>query len=671
MCGIAGIVNLLPGEPPSEAQLLRMLGAIRHRGPDEFGILLDAHAGLGNARLKIVDLAAGQQPIGNEDKDLWIVFNGEVFNHVEIREELERRGHRFATRCDTEVVLHAFEEYGPDCLLRFNGQFAIAIWNIRERSLFLARDRWGKRPLMFTQVGGTLRFASEIKAILAPGGITTRLDPAVVDQVLSFWCPLRGMTAFEGIRELPPGHYLVADRRGVTLRSYWSLDFEGAADDACGSRDGELIGEFRRLMEESARIRLRADVPVGAYLSGGLDSSVIAALVRREVGGALRTFSIAFEDEHFDESVHQRRMADHLGTEHQTVWARREDIASVFPDVIWHTEVPVTRTAPAPMFLLSREVHRSGFKVVLTGEGADEFLGGYDLFKEAAVRRFWARRPGSRFRPALLRRLYPDIPALANAGSSFAEAFFGADLTSTSHPHYSHLVRWRNNRRIRRFLTPEAAAAGAATLEASLAQISLPEGYDRWSPLQKGQFLEADIFLSQYLLSSQGDRMAMAHSVECRHPFLDPHVVEFCNRLPDRMKLRGLQDKVVLRKLAKDLIPEEILSRRKRPYRAPIHRCFTGVGAPEYVRSLLSPKSLREVGIFHPEAVVALLRKLDSGGPCGETDDMALAAILSTQILHERFVRCPDWPSPITQHDRIKLVQIPQSASETRQPSSV
>jgi asparagine synthase (glutamine-hydrolysing) len=392
MCGIAGVLDLAGRDAPDEAVVRRMLGTIRHRGPDEFGIYLGRSVAMGNARLSIVDLEGGQQPIGNEDGRYWIVFNGEIFNHPELRQDLEARGHRFATHCDTEVIVHLYEEEGPACLRRLNGQFAIALWDEREQSLFLARDRVGVRPLFYTRGNGRLGFASEIKALLAVPGVQAEPDPASLAEVFTYWSPLSPHTCFRGIREVPPGHYLLARHGQVTVSRYWQATF----DEAPASTDGPIepyVEQLRDLLVDATRIRLRADVPVGAYLSGGLDSSLIASFVRDVGVTRLDTFSISFSDPRFDESAYQLRMAEALGTDHQVVYATHADIGRVFPDVVWQTETPLVRTAPAPMFLLSKLVRDHRYKVVLTGEGADEFLAGYDIFKEAKVRRFWARQP--------------------------------------------------------------------------------------------------------------------------------------------------------------------------------------------------------------------------------------------------------------------------------------
>jgi asparagine synthase (glutamine-hydrolysing) len=646
--------NLRSQRRVTEKDLRQMLAMIRHRGPDEFGIYLDGPVGLGNARLSIIDLSTGQQPIASEDRNLWIVFNGEIFNYIELRPELEARGHQFTTSSDTEVLLHAYEEFGPECLERLNGQFAFAIWNQREQTLFLARDRLGVRPLFYTLSQGDLIFGSEIKAILADRRVRAEIDPAVLDQIFTCWSPLAPRTVFRDIVEVPPGHYLLAGKGKVVVKNYWQIDFTPADSGQPPKSLENYEEEFSQLLVDAAKVRLRADVPVGAYLSGGLDSSIIASIIRNFTSNHLDTFSIAFDDVNFDESVFQRRMADYLGTEHQVIRATHADIGRVFPDVIWHTEVPLMRTAPAPMFLLSQLVRDSGFKVVLTGEGADEFLAGYDVFKEAKIRRFWAQEPDSKFRHLLLKRLYPDIANLSRNNSSFLAAFFREDLTAVERPGYSHAIRWRNNRRTCRFFSSEVRQTAAQSFDQLLEQ-QLPAQFHEWGGLARAQCLEIKIFLSQYLLSSQGDRMAMAHAVEGRYPFLDYRVVAFCNQLPANLKLRGLTEKYLLKRLGRKWLPSEIWQRPKRPYRAPIHRSFFNAGAPDYVREMLSPESLARTGLFNPAAVGQLVNKAGQDGVLGETDEMALVGILSTQLVHHQFIDNFKLPPPLSESDPVKV----------------
>ncbi|MCE5280571.1 MAG: asparagine synthase (glutamine-hydrolyzing), partial [Deltaproteobacteria bacterium] len=404
MCGIAGIID--HSTPTEKEHLLRrMLGLIRHRGPDAFGIYLNDRVGLGSARLSILDLAGGDQPIHNEDKTVWIVYNGEVFNYPDLREELERAGHRFYTKTDTEILVHLYEDMGPELLSKLNGQFAFALWDCREQVLMLARDRMGIRPLFYHFENGRLLFGSEIKTIFADRSVTRELNVQTLSDIFTCWSPLGDATAFKGIRQLLPGHCALYRNGRLETRPYWKLSFSG---DGHGERPFESYREeLSALLHDATKIRLRADVPVGAYLSGGLDSTYVTALVKKHFNNRLRTFSVSFSDERFDEAPFQLKAVDALQTDHRMIRCTDKDIGETLPKVVWHTEVPMTRTAPVPLYMLSGLVRENNFKVVLTGEGSDEIFAGYDIFKEDRVRRFWAREPESALRPLLLRRLYP------------------------------------------------------------------------------------------------------------------------------------------------------------------------------------------------------------------------------------------------------------------------
>ncbi len=639
MCGIAGIFNYSNEEHVRSVVLNRMLAAIRHRGPEVSGVYLGEQVGLGHDRLSIIDLDGGLQPISNEDGAIWVACNGEIFNYLELRKELLDRGHTFRTKSDSEVIIHLYEEMGPECLQHLIGQYAFAIWDARKRRLMLARDRFGVRPLYYALHNGTLIFASEIKGLLASGLIEAKLDHQALDQIFTYWCPLPGFTSFQGVAELPPAHYMVVEAgKSNSMHRYWSLDFSAGSDQAAQSEQ-YYVDRLLELLVDATRLRLRADVPVGAYLSGGLDSSAIAAIVRRYTSNHLKTFSIAFHDKHFDERSHQQRMADHLGTEHVSMECTTNDIAEVFPEVVWHTEVPLLRTAPAPMFMLSKLVHREGFKVVLTGEGSDEALGGYDIFKEAKVRRFWASNSASAFRPLLLRKLYGDVRGMSSTSQAYLQAFFRNGLTETDNPYYSHLVRWRSTAHIKRLFSAETRAALEGYDGTSLLDTALGGLQQGWDKLSKAQYIESSLFMSQYLLSSQGDRVAMAHAVEGRFPFLDHRLVEFAAGIPSHLRLRGLNEKYVLKRAVSDLLPSQLLDRTKRPYRAPIRDAFLGPDAPEYVRDLLSPSAVSQARIFDPAAVEMLVRKCLTAPAIGEMDSMALVGILSTQLLHRQFVK--------------------------------
>ena len=636
MCGIIGTADWSGNHPPDVGLLRRMLRIIHHRGPDEYGLYIDNQVGIGCARLSIIDLSTGQQPISNEDQSLWIVFNGEIFNYLELRVGLERAGHRFSTHTDTEVIVHLYEDLGPQCLQHLNGQFAIAIWDTRNEALFLARDRVGICPLFYAPLTGGLAFGSEVKALLLEPRIAARLDPQGLAQAFTFWAPLAPRTIFQGVMELPPGHYLQARAGSVVVSRYWELTFPPVGSEQQLSEE-DAVSQLRYLLADATRLRLRADVTVGSYLSGGLDSTFIAALIRQQIPDSLCTFSIAFEDPAFDERAYQEIATAFLDTDHRRAECMTADVGRVFPEVIWHTEAPVLRTSPAPMYLLSRLVHDNHIKVVLTGEGSDEFLGGYDIYKEDKIRRFWARQPDSAWRPLLFQRLYPYIADLSRSRSSYLAAFFGQGLADVNQPGNSHYLRWRNTARVQRFFSAELQES-LATYDPVAEFLSRLNGaVHRSDSLAQAQYIEATTFMSAYLLSSQGDRMLSANSVEGRFPFLDHRVIEFCNRLPPHLKIRGLREKYILKKSAHGLLPPPIYKRFKQPYRAPIHTAFF-VAPLDYVQTLLSAEALGASGYFDPQGVERLKRKCAAGGHISETEDMALVGILSTQLVHHHFV---------------------------------
>lgn len=622
----------------------RMANALTHRGPDESGVLVldqipgsPVSAGLSHARLSIVGLADGQQPMSSADGFLAISFNGEIFNYVELREEAIARGRRFRTGSDTEVILHLYEEMGLDCLELLNGDFAFAIWDGRRRQMVVARDRMGVRPVYHTMRDGVFYFASEVKSLLTVPGIEAEIDPIALDQIFTLWAPIAPRTPFRGIDELAPGHCMIVDADGIRNKPYWSLTFpdHDAARDERSEED--VAEELAALLDDATRIRLRADVPVGAYLSGGLDSSIISALAAKHVPDRLRTFSVTFDSTEHDESAFQQEMVRALGTQHSSISCGDSDIATIFLEVIAYTERPVIRTAPAPLHLLSRLVRDEGFKVVLTGEGADEIFAGYDIFKEAAVRRFCARQPGSQMRPHLFRKLYPYLPGLQRQSPDYLAAFFGAGADSLDDPLFSHRPRLRGTAAAKLFYSGDLRATlGEYDATAEMAS-RLPADFKRWHPLHQGQYLETLFLLPGYILSSQGDRVAMAHGVEGRFPFLDHRLVEFASRIPPGMKLKGLREKHILRRAMGALLPEGIGSRVKQPYRAPDSESFSGTSEPAYLAEAFSEDAVGSLGLFNPKAVEKLLEKTRRQGVSGFRDNAAFVGILSTQLWQARF----------------------------------
>ena len=632
MCGVAGIVALQPNAaPPEREALLRMAGALSHRGPDEVGIHRDAVAGLAHARLSIIDLATGQQPMADALGTTWLVFNGEIFNYVELRNELAALGHRFRTKSDTEVILHAWHAWGERAFERFNGQWAVALWDAVARRLVVARDPTGICPLYLCEHAGHLYFASEVKAIFAAhAAIPRAFDPAGLEQTFTFWSVVPPQSVFKGIEELRPGYLRTYQGGSFKEKAFSQPSYGGFT----GSLD-EAIDRVRSAVEDATRLRmLRADVPVGSYLSGGLDSSLVAALGRRFAGERFQTFSLRFADAEYDETPYQRLMAQHIGAEHHEIVVSRSDIADAFPQVIRHAERPILRTAPAPLYALSGLVRRHGIKVVLTGEGADEMFGGYDLFREGKVRRFWARQPDSIRRPRLLERLYPYLARSPVAQQAMARQFFGRNLAGYRSAGFAHETRWQTTGALQRLLSPAMRTGRDAPAELLA---DLPSDFAGWTPLAQDQYLECRTLLAGYLLSSQGDRMLMAHSVEGRFPFLDPNVIALANSLPDSYKLKVLDEKHVLKRVAAGAVPAEILARKKQPYRAPDAAAL--IDAP-YVDELLSEPALRESGVFEAKPVAQLLHKCRARrhGQFSNADNMALVGVLSTQLLHRQLI---------------------------------
>jgi len=632
MCGIAGIV----GSPGSQSRILAMTAALRHRGPDESGIYLDDGAALGHARLSIIDLSSGIQPIHNEDETLWIVFNGEIFNYPELREDLIAKGHRFLTTSDTEVVLHLYEEKGVECLDELNGQFSFAIWDARNKSCFLARDRVGIRPLYYTESGREFIFASEIKSLFMNPQVPREIDPVAMDQIFTFWSPLPGRTPFKGIQELPAGHYLML-RNGTTRMSrYWDPPFVPKEEQLDWSPN-RIADQIQDLLKEAIRIRLRADVPVGTYLSGGLDSSGITALVARNFNRNVQSFGISFEEEAYDESGYQRDMVEFLGVKHTELVVSNADIGAALHDVIWHSEKPLLRTAPVPLYLLAKTVRNENLKVVLTGEGSDEVFGGYNIFREATVRRFWSKHPESQKRADLITHLYPYIFKDAKL-KPMMQAFFARGLDQTDDPLYSHLLRWGNTARIKNYFSEALKSSVGSYSGVDDVRQSLPESFHTWDHLSQAQYLEMNIFMGNYLLSSQGDRMAMGHSVEIRMPYLDPNVMEFMGRVPAVWKILGLKEKYILKKSFCGILPDHVAMRPKQPYRAPVSSSLQSLGLKDRSHELLSDTSLQRSGLFDSAKVARLIKTTGTGSPVSETDDMALAGILTAQMLHDQFV---------------------------------
>lgn len=634
MCGIAGIIDY-KGTANNVVQVESMLRSISFRGPDESGIYHSPMATIGNVRLSIIDIVSGQQPLSDFSGRYWIVFNGEIFNYKELRAELEKKGALFKTQSDTEVLVLLYARYGEQCLNYLNGQFSFALWDKNKEELFMARDRVGIRPLFYSIIDSAFSFSSEVKAIFRQKFVPRIINPESLSQIYTFWTTITPDTVFKNIYELPPGHCLYYSRNGIKVRKYWELNY---TDKQLNLSLGDALDQFNNLLSSAVSLRLRADVEVAAYLSGGIDSTATVAYIKELEPRVLNTFSIGFEDKVFDESMYQEEAVRYLDTKHRSISCSSSDISTNFPTVVWHSETPLTRTAPTPMMILSKLVRDNNIKVVITGEGSDELLAGYDIFRESEIRRFWAREPQSSLRPLLLKKIYPDIPHLKNASPNILKMFFGYKLEDINNPFYSHLLRWNNSNHIKKHFSDNIKESLQDYDPLANLLEKLPVDYFSWDSLDKAQWLETTVFMSGYLLSSQGDRMAMANSVEGRYPFLDHRLIEFCASLPSKYKLRGLNEKFLLKKLMENRIPDSIIKRPKQPYRAPISSVFLNENTPDYAREMLSEKYTRETGIFDWNSISSLLDRIEKTGTASEMDNMVLAAVISTHLLHYQFI---------------------------------
>jgi asparagine synthase (glutamine-hydrolysing) len=629
MCGIAGIARH-QSTGVSLQSLGRMAAAIRHRGPDGYGFYSGRKVGLAHVRLSVVDVAGGGQPLTNEDGQIVLTSTCEVFNHPELRHELEERGHVFRTQCHAEVLVHGYEEWGPGLLQRLDGQFAFAIYDRNRETLFLARDRFGVRPLFYAQRNGDLYFGSEIKAILASGEVEASLDPRGLDEVLRFGAARPPRTPFSGIASLEPGTYGIWEDGAFWLRHYYELDYPEASEEPL-----DVIEQLDELMLRSVGMRLRADVPVGAYLSGGLDSSITASLARSASPHPLQSFSITYAIPEFDESLHQEEVASAVGSVHTASVIRMDTIAQSLPDVLWHTETPLLRSAPALMFHLAKLTKECGVNVVVGGDGADEVFLGNDLFKEVSVRRFCLRRPQSVARQRLFDRIYPIASHETRAPESMGRSLLEAALPSD--PLFSHLPHFLSSRIDDFYASEFRAGLGGIDVIREL-RASLPTRFFGWSALNQAAYLEMTTRLSPYLLSSHGDRMTMAHGVEGRYPFLDHRVFEFASALPTGSRLRGLREKEVLRRWASRILPGPVKTERKPAHRAPDAQSFFLPTSPSWVGDHLTSEALRRVGIFSPAAVGGLVRRCQAGLSPALGENQAMIGVLSTQLWYYQYI---------------------------------
>jgi len=630
MCGINGIAfSSRSGRTVSRPQLEAMRDVIRHRGPDDEGIFIDRNVGLGHRRLSIVDVAAGHQPMTNEDGTLHIIYNGEIYNHAEFREWLESRGHVYKTHCDTETILHLYEEHGVDCVEHLRGMFAFAIWDQRKQELFIARDRLGVKPLYYFHADdGSLYFGSEIKTIFAADALKPELNYAALPDYLANHAPSGETTLFGGVKRLLPGHTLVWRDGKINIKRYWDVSFVKAKDE--GFSDKDYIEQWTELFRTSVKLRLMADVPLGMFLSGGIDSSAIAAMMSGMVDEPIKTFSVAFREREANELVYARLVADKYKTDHHEILVSPEDFFAALPNLIWHEDEPLAHPSSVALYFVSHLASQN-VKVVLTGEGSDELLAGYARYKKTVFNlEFGARYQslttagirktiqsgiagmslGSKLRQKLSRTflaLTPDIESIYfDNFAVFPRSMHAALLTAETRDHVGH---------------SDPYAEVKTLLEQTDAQSLL----DR--------LLYADIKTYLHELLMKQDQMSMAASIESRVPFLDHKLVEFTASLPERLKLRGWTTKYILRQSMKGVLPETILTRSKMGFPVPIGAWFRGPYSFLLDEFVLSSRAL-ERGIFEPDFLRDLVRRHQSGG---ENHDERLWALVNFEMWQRRF----------------------------------
>jgi len=638
MCGIAGILDLCGRREPDRSEVAAMTECITHRGPDEDGFLYAPGIAVGQRRLSIVGLSDGQQPIYNEDRTVAVMYNGELFDYPEQKAALEAKGHVFRTHCDTEILVHAYEEYGEGMFEHLHGQFAFAIFDFRKKIILLARDRVGICPLHWTRQGDWIYFGSEIKAILAAKSVPRAVDPRGLDHIFTFFAMGTRRTMFEGISSILPGHYLKIQLRengepaDIVERQYWDLDFPDMGEEYDPADPEQLYDEYEAVFRRATEIRLRADVPVVSYLSGGIDSAMVLSTVTRLRGTPIPSFTIRIVNPKLDEVSKAMVTARHVGAIPTVVNCDNQVIADAYPKLVMAADCPVVDTACASLYCLAREVHDQGFKVALTGEGSDEALAGYVWFKTNKIMR-WLDFAG--FRPsAVLSRMARKLssPDVALSEQRRIDRMIGGPHAQSEM--YNFVATSRH-----RFYSEELKAR----IGTHLAYEDLPIPTDRmkrWHPLNRSLYIGYKTMLCGMLLNHKGDRVAMANSVETRYPFLDDDVIALCAKVHPRWKLRRARyDKYLLRMTAARYLPKEVALRPKGMFRAPFADSFFA-NAPPFVQQLMSEESLRKTGYFD----VAKVRKQyehytsQNASKARFFMEMGMVSVLSTQLWHHLYL---------------------------------
>jgi asparagine synthase (glutamine-hydrolysing) len=629
MCGIAGIVASDRLHTDERARLTQMRDVLAHRGPDDAGLYCDDHAGLAHRRLSIVDLAQGHQPLANEDGTIHVAFNGEIYNHADIRPILEAAGHQYRTRCDTETIVHAYEQWGDACVERFRGMFAFAVWDAPRRRLLLARDRMGIKPLYWAMVDGRLLFGSEIKAILESGLIRAEANDRAIPELLGTRYLSGTETLFKGIYRLLPGHLLTFHRGGAVTRQWWDIPVGEPNPAVSRLSDAQAVAEFRARLEDAVRTRLMSDVPLGMFLSGGLDSSAIAALMARMIDRPLETFSVAFRQRAFSELDYARQVVTAIHANPHEIVIDEADFFGALPRLVWHEDEPIAHPSSVPLYFVSK-LAREHVTVVLTGEGSDELLAGYGKYPRALLNwragRLWAVAPDP-IRHFVQDTLVPRLPA--RVGRYARRSFLG--MPRTPEAMFFDNFAAIGLRRQARLLDPRFA--GVATPDvyaASRTYFDIPNGHS--TTLDRLLYADLKTYLVELLMKQ--DQMSMAASIESRVPFLDHPLVEFAAALPPRMKLRGFTTKWILREAVKAVLPSDILTRRKMGFPVPFGQWMRGAGAGLARDVLLDPRA-RQRGITDPTAVATLIDAHANGAADG-TD--AIWSLMNLELWYRTFI---------------------------------
>ena len=636
MCGITGVVDLSRSRVVDEPMVRRMARSLHHRGPDQDGFYFDERIGLASRRLSIVGVDNGRQPVSNEDGTVFAVFNGEFFDHIEVRQSLIEKGHRFRTTTDSEIIVHLWEEYGDQFLDHLKGQFAFALWDTKKKIVYLARDRFGIVPLHWSVSKNWLLFGSEIKAILSSGLIKAQPDIQGLDNIFTFFCTPGKRTAFQNIQSLEPGHCLKIDlsqdNPQVVDRQYWDFDFPDRWDHRPVRNEAALMDELQDRLQDSVRLRLRADVPVAAYLSGGVDSSLINSLVREVTPDRYSTFT-ARVNKGPSEADLAASFAKTLESEHHDVNCDSSALSTVFPEVIKAADAPIADPNAGSLFQLSKAVSDANYKVVLTGEGADEAFAGYFWYK---LRFILGRLDFKFFKPYqwlakfFFQKTYSKAPRGEFDRINQVTGGYHAHVMAY---HCTSVTRWR-------LLNEDTL--NAVQQEPAYDQLGIDtQRIRRWHPLNQSLYFGYKTMLPGLLLNPRGDRPAMANSVEVRYPFLDEKLIDFCSGLHPSMKLKGLRrDKYLLRRVAKTRLPARIQSRRKKMFRAPFADTFLN-NPPAYVEQLLSEESLTKANYFNVADInnlLNMLRKNKLSRAIRLFGEMAMCTALGTQLWHHLYI---------------------------------